>query len=246
MANSGPGTNSSQFFITHKDTPWLDGMHTVFGHVVEGMESVNKIVQDDAIHSVTIIRKGKAAKKFDAVKTFSNYYQNAAIEKKKADEELQRQRQEYAEKYKAVIDEKLAYFNTLRSKATKTASGFQYIITQSGNGKKPVEGTTILLRYSGFLEDGTLFDTTSEEEATKFGVLDTERARQQAYRPMPYVAGIKTGVFPGFIEGIDKMAYGDKAVFFIPSALGLGHAGSGNGVIPPDSNLIFEVEIIKQ
>ena len=68
MANSGPGTNSSQFFITHLATPWLDGLHTVFGRVVgNGMETVNKIVQDDYINSVKIIRNGEAAKKFNAV-----------------------------------------------------------------------------------------------------------------------------------------------------------------------------------
>jgi len=75
MANSGPGTNGSQFFITIKDTPWLNGMHTIFGHVVDkGMEVVNTIVQGDAINSIKIIRKGEAAKKFDAVKVFTDYY----------------------------------------------------------------------------------------------------------------------------------------------------------------------------
>ena len=69
MANSGPGTNSSQFFITHIETPWLNGLHTIFGHVVgNGMETVNKIIQNDDIIAINIIRKGEAAKKFDAVK----------------------------------------------------------------------------------------------------------------------------------------------------------------------------------
>jgi peptidylprolyl isomerase len=77
MANSGPATNSSQFFITHKETPWLNGLHTIFGHVVDnGMETVNAIVQNDDIKSIIIIRKGEAAKKFDAVKVFSNFFAN--------------------------------------------------------------------------------------------------------------------------------------------------------------------------
>ncbi len=71
MANAGPGTNGSQFFITHVQTAWLDGRHTVFGHVVSGQEVVNAIVQGDMIIKVKIIRKGKAAKKFKAAEVFA-------------------------------------------------------------------------------------------------------------------------------------------------------------------------------
>ena len=70
MANAGPGTNGSQFFITHKATSWLNGKHSVFGYVVEGQNIVDAIQQGDQINTIEVIRKGKNAENFDAVETF--------------------------------------------------------------------------------------------------------------------------------------------------------------------------------
>ena len=74
MANAGPGTNGSQFFITHKETPWLDGMHTVFGKAVEGLDIIDKISQGDSILNIEITRTGPKAKKFNASKIFTNHF----------------------------------------------------------------------------------------------------------------------------------------------------------------------------
>ncbi|MWB95325.1 peptidylprolyl isomerase [Flavobacterium sp. GA093] len=231
MANNGPGTNSSQFFITHLETPWLNGKHTIFGHVVDkGQEVVNKVVQGDSIVSITIIRNGEAAKKFDAVKVFSNYFSEIAKEKGK---------------YAGIQKEKVAYYASLKPKATKTTSGLEYVITQKGGGKKPATGTQVYIHYAGFLEDGTLFDSSIEEVNKTFGKFDARRAQANGYQPISFQAGRKDGLIPGFIEGIEKLSFGDKAVLFIPSHLAYGEAGAG-GVIPPNATIIFEIELLEK
>jgi len=239
MANSGPATNSSQFFITIKETPWLDGKHTIFGHVVEnGMEVVNAIVQNDAINSVKIIRKGEAAKKFDAIKVFSDYFKVESEKQKK-------QAAVDAAALKKSITDKIAFFAQQKASSTKLPSGLQYVILEKGSGKKPKAGSQVFVNYAGFLENGTLFDTSSAEIANAFGKLDTQRASQNGYRPLPFQWGSKGVAIPGFEEGLSLLNIGDKAILFIPSNLGYGENGAGN-VIPPNANIIFEVELFEK
>ncbi|WP_281323573.1 peptidylprolyl isomerase [Flavobacterium aestivum] len=244
MANNGPGTNSSQFFITHLETPWLDGKHTIFGHVVDyNLEVVNKIEQDDFIKSVTIIRNGEAAKKFDAKKTFYDYFRIESENQKKKVAAEALAKKEYEAKYKAVCDQKVAYFAGLKNKSTKTATGLEYVITKKSGGKKPAMGSIVYIHYAGFLENGTLFDSSLEDVSKTFGKFDPARAAANAYTPIPFQAGKKDGMIPGFIEGIEKLSIGDKAVLFIPSHLAYGEAGAGD-VIPPNTNIIFEIQLM--
>lgn len=245
MANSGPATNSSQFFITHVETPWLEGKHTIFGHVVQnGMLTVNMIEQGDYINKITIIRNGEAAKKFNAVKTFQNYFSVAAKNQMKKQAEEAAIKSEFEAKYKAIFEQKIAELAVLKTKAKKTASGLQYVITKKSGGKKPVAKNTVYIHYAGYLENGTLFDSSIEEVAKAYGKYDENRAAQNGYQPLPFQAGSKDGMIPGFIEGIEQLSLGDKAVLFIPSKLAYGVAGAG-GVIPPNANIIFEIELLE-
>jgi cyclophilin family peptidyl-prolyl cis-trans isomerase len=242
MANSGPNTNSSQFFITLVPTPWLDGKHSIFGSVVgDGMEVVNSIVKDDEIKKVTIIRKGEEVKKFDAVKVFNDYFKEEAANKERHTALDAQMKAEYDAKYKAVIDQKVAYFDKLRASASKTTSGLKFNITQKTSNEKPKDGDKVYMDYAGFLEDGTLFDTSNPAVAKQFGKYDEQRDLEKGYSLLPYTIG-SNRMIPGFIEGLSKLKFGEKAVFYIPFQLGYGEQGAGN-VIPPNANLIFEVEL---
>ena len=266
MANSGPATNGSQFFITHKDTPWLDNKHSVFGHVIDGQKVVDAIVQEDVIEKVIIVRKGKLAKNFNAVKVFSEYMKiKPELDKKEAEEnkikaeaaaKLEAEKRQKEVEAKAIADKemkeklgpllaaKAAELDALKVKTTTTASGLQYCILQKGTGVKPAEGKDIYVHYAGYLEDGTLFDSSYEAINKMYGKFDQNRANQNGYQPFPFKYGSKGGLIPGFLEGINNMNFNDKAIFFIPANLGYGERGAGN-VIPPNSNIIFEVEILE-
>ncbi len=264
MANAGPGTNGSQFFITHKDTPWLNGKHTIFGNVTVGQDVVNAIAQGDLINKVTIIRKGSEAKKFNAAKVFADYYaqkpeedKKIAAEQAEKDKQMEavraeakkqqmelaaKDRKEAMAKYGDVMKDKVAYFNGLKSGATKTASGLEYKIVKKGSGMKPADGTDLYFHYAGYFEDGLLFDTSYADVSKTYGKYDENRDKQNGYQPFPYKAGQKGGFIPGFVEALSLMNPGDKMVVFIPSNLAYGAQGAG-AVIPPNTNLIFELEV---
>jgi len=246
MANAGPGTNGSQFFITHVPTPFLDKKHSVFGYVIKnGMEIVDNIEVGDVINKVTIIRKGEAAKKFDAEKIFQDYVATDEENQKKQAIADAENKKLYDEKFKAVKEEKVKYLSGLKSMAMKTSSGLRFKIINKGSGKKPSPGTTIFIHYAGFLESGEMFDSSRAELAKQFGKYDHRREEAGMYSPIPFEAGQKVGMIPGFIEGISKLSFGDKAVIFIPAHLGYGPQGAGN-VIPPNADLIFEIELFEE
>jgi cyclophilin family peptidyl-prolyl cis-trans isomerase len=142
MANAGPGTNGSQFFITHVATPWLDGKHTVFGHVLEGQEVVDIIAQDDVIKNITIKRIGSVAEAWDAKAAFDVH-----VNEKEAREIAA---QDAAEKE----------MEDLVKDMDKTDSGLYYKITREGIGDKPSKGSNVSVNYRGMLLEGTVFDSS--------------------------------------------------------------------------------------
>ncbi len=142
MANAGPNTNGSQFFITHVATPHLDNRHSVFGHVVVGQEVVDSIKQDDYLKHLTILRKGAAAESFDAAAVFNGYL----AEKDKKDAEAAAAAEAAIAEYEAT--------------AKKTDSGLMYIMEKEGTGPTAKAGDTVSVHYAGYLLDGTKFDSS--------------------------------------------------------------------------------------
>ncbi|SFV67834.1 Peptidyl-prolyl cis-trans isomerase [hydrothermal vent metagenome] len=147
MANSGPNTNGSQFFITHKATPWLDGKHTVFGEVVEGLGAVNTIKKGDKIKTIKIIRIGSDAKKFIADEKSFNKLRSKIIKRKKA--QLEKNLKSFYE-----------YVKTNYPNAQKTKSGLYYVVLKKGKGDTPKKGDLIKAHYDVSLSNGKLIDSS--------------------------------------------------------------------------------------
>ncbi|WGK94483.1 MULTISPECIES: peptidylprolyl isomerase [Flavobacterium] len=142
MANAGPGTNGSQFYITHVPTSWLDGKHTVFGHVVEGQEVVDAVTQGDVLETLEIIRVGAEAEQWNAVEAFRTF-EGARAKRIEAE--------------RAAVE---AEMEKLAAGFEKTETGLRYQFIQRGSGKKAENGKTVSVHYSGQLADGKVFDSS--------------------------------------------------------------------------------------
>ena len=223
MANSGPNTNGSQYFIMHKDYG-LPLSYNIFGNVVQGIEVVDSIAGsprdggdrpnvDQIMLHVSILRKGKDAESFDAVKVFEFEKGNVgakAAAKAKAEEEA-----------RAIANaEALKKF----ANAKITPSGLKYIIEKEGAGESPKATDQVTVFYRGTFTSGKEFDGNIGKEPITFGL---------------------NQVIRGWTEGLQLMKPGGKALFYIPYDIAYGANGHPSGVIPPKSDLIFEIELVK-
>lgn len=223
MANSGPNTNGSQFFITEVATPWLDGRHTIFGSVVSGTETIDAIAAvekgaqdkpktDIVLQKVSIFSKGDEYKNYDAAKTFNEGKGKIAANNKVMAEKAEAEAKKALEELKAGMQ--------------VTESGLYYKITKKTDGKAAKAGDNVKVHYAGKLTNGEEFDSSFKRN-----------------EPLEFPVG--TGrVIKGWDEGILLLKEGETATLLIPPAMGYGERGAG-GVIPPNAWLIFDVELVK-
>lgn len=222
MANSGPSTNGSQFFITHTQTPWLDGKHSVFGKVVQGQAVVDSIAQNDVINKVTILRVGKHFKSYNASEEFNKHYHaiKAIEDEKKA--KMEKIAAMSPSEYRTYM------FKEVQKKyptAKQTESGLVVIMEKEGDGAKPVAGKMLSVHYVGSFMNGEQFDSSRDRGA-----------------PMDFKFK-EQSMIPGFEEGIALLGKGGKARIIIPYYAAYGAQGRP-GAIPPYSDLVFDIEIM--
>ncbi|MEL0643524.1 peptidylprolyl isomerase [Olleya sp. Ti.3.14] len=268
MANSGGlDTNGSQFFITeipkqNLDAFYADGSlkncgaprvscHSVFGELVKGIEvqdtisnvkvtpGSNKPIEDIVIQQLNIIRKGKDAKAFDAAKVFTE--QEPLLPQKLKDLEVKAQ-EILKEKAKEAANNFKKANADIPGEVKEFPTGLVMIIEANPNGVTPKPSDQVLIDCTGLFEDGRFFFSTIESDAKKYDQYNEDAAKQGAYQPFAMPYNESATLVPGFREAMLNMNVGDKARIFVPGYLGYG--ASGRGPVPPNANLIFDLEIV--
>jgi peptidylprolyl isomerase len=228
MANSGPHTNGSQFYITLSDRSYLDGDYTVFGQVISGMKVIYTIRQNDPIISISIIRVGSKARAFKPTdQTFHSMVEKAKAEILRATAIKHRQEESFIKRN--------------WPNATKIEKGIQYVVQKPGAGPLPGPGMRVKTIYRGQRLKGAPFGSTPT------GHPDFKKFAQ----PFIYTIG-KSSLNPGLDWCIEHMKKGEKRILILPSHTAYGirgfygaqRQGAKRFVISPNTLLVYAIEIL--
>lgn len=257
MANSGPNTNGSQFFITDKETPFLDGGYNVFGYIAQGETVLHEIasvptgkdgmekdrpLKPVEMTEINIIRKGSDAKAFDAPKVFKNHFVDAEKAQKILEQQMEEKIREMEEKSSAAAADMKPALESYEGKAKALSSGLKLYTITAGTGDKPKLNDEVNLFYQGYFTDGQLFDSNVRDVEERYGMLNEQKDQRGMYAPMPMPINPNAQMIPGFKDAVNTMRVGDKVFAYLPSHLAYGDRGSGR--IEPNTDLIFIIEMV--
>jgi cyclophilin family peptidyl-prolyl cis-trans isomerase/FKBP-type peptidyl-prolyl cis-trans isomerase len=266
MANPGRDANGSQFFIMEKEWPSLDNRTAVFGYVVNGMavqDSISNVkvidpsvrnhkpIEDVVITKLNIIRKGSAAKAFNAPKVFEEEMPKIKEAQAKLREEarkkaeiLAKEARKEAEALAKVAQAEFLKKNAeMKGRKIQSPTGMAMIFTKEGNGVQPTSAQRVNIDCAGYFESGELFWTTKKEVAEKNGKYDERQEKANQYQPFDMPYNKTASLVAGFREAMLNMKIGDKARVFIPYYLGYGENGR-QPLIPGKTNLVFDIELV--
>lgn len=229
MANAGPETNGSQFFITHVPTDWLNGKHTIFGQVVDSasQDVVNKVAQGDKIISVKIVRQGDDAEKFTA--TQADFNSREVDAKKKAEESKKKEREEYEKALAGFKAEQESALSEFAKEAEKTPNGIYFKVLKEGSGAKVGKGKKVFVEYKGYLLNGAVFDGSKKMLEGGHEGLDFKTNGGE--------------MIPGFDLMVQDMKVGETRKMVLPPALSYA-SGIPQLGIPAGTYFCFDVEVV--
>jgi len=226
IANGGPHTNGSQWYITLADRSYLDGDYTVFGHVIKGLEVLPTITQEDIIKTVRIVRVGKSAEGFRPTTTsFKAMVEAQKVSVKEAEQKRRTEEEAF-----------------IQQSWPQAQSFMRYSILQNGEGARPKIGDRMTIRYSAQIPGGDKFVSTADGGKPWYG---------ESASAFEFVVGTTT-ITAGFDAGVAQMRKGEKRVLIVPSEQAYG----AGGYYPPDrkgekrfhvspfKTIIYEVEVL--